>query len=382
MGRIDGQLDRTASIMTDHTSAVAALARELVAIDSRSFVSNLKIAERVEAELAGFELERVDYRDQNGVAKRALVAHRGPPGGLALSGHMDTVPDTGWNDDPWAGRIENGVLRGLGSADMKGPVAAAIVAARALPDTVPITLLITTDEETTKGGAREIAQRSKLAKVAAPRAILVVEPTQMVPMRGHRVHLQFTATATGVQAHSSTGRGRNANWVLAPFLMDMKSIYEMLRSDTKYHDPAYDPPFSDFNLIVDNHGAAVNVTVPKATAIIKFRYSAKVDPSPIARMVREAARLYGLTLTEAREGDPPELPESHPFVQLCSRIVGVAPRVAPYGTDASMLQTLAPCVIMGPGDIGKAHTPAESVPIAELVAAVPVFMRLATEIEQ
>ena len=369
--------------MTDHSDAVAALARELIAIDSRSFVSNIPIAERVEAELAGFELERVDYQDQNGVAKRALVAHRGPPGGLALSGHMDTVPDTGWSDDPWSGRIENGVLHGLGSADMKGPVAAAIVAARALPEGVPITLLITADEETTKAGAREIAQRSKLARAAAPRGILVVEPTIMVPMRGHRVHVQFTATATGIQAHSSTGRGRNANWDLVPFLMDMKAIQEMLRSDAEYHDTAYDPPFSDFNLVVDNHGAAVNVTVSKATAIIKFRYSAKLDPdlvARIARMVREAARRSGLTLTEATEGDPPDLPESHPFVQLCSRLAGAAPRVAPYGTDASMLQALAPCVIMGPGDIGKAHTPGECVPLAELAAAVPLFMRLATEI--
>ena len=56
--------------MTDWSNMVAALARELVAIDSRSSVSNLKIADRVEAELAGFELERVDYKDGNGVAKR------------------------------------------------------------------------------------------------------------------------------------------------------------------------------------------------------------------------------------------------------------------------------------------------------------------------
>jgi acetylornithine deacetylase len=370
----------TCVIMTDHAPAVSALARELIAIDSRSFVSNLPIAGRIEAELKGFELERVDYKDGNGVAKRALVAHRGPPGGLALSGHMDTVPDTGWRDDPWSGRIEGGVLHGLGSADMKGPVAAAIVAAKALPDDAPITLLITTDEETTKAGAREIAQRSKLARAAAPRGILVVEPTQMVPMRGHRVHVQFTATATGVQAHSSTGKGRNANWALAPFLVDMKAIYEMLRSDPKYHDNAYEPPFSDFNLVIDNHGAAVNVTVPKATAVIKFRYSAGIDPAPVQRMVREAARLYGLSLSEATEGDPPELPEHHPFVELCSRVAGKPPRVAPYGTDASMLQALAPCVVMGPGDIGKAHAPGECVPIAELAAAVPLFMRLATEI--
>src|SRR6516162_7909421 len=195
--------------MTDHAGAVLQLARDLVTIDSRSFVSNRAVADRIEAALAGFELERLDYRDQNGIEKRVLVAHRGPTGdqagegasmgGLALSGHMDTVPETGWRSDPWSGRIENGRLFGLGSTDMKGPLAAAIVAAKTLPADVPITLLITTDEETTKEGAREIAKRSELARVARPRAILVVEPTRLVPMRGHRAHVHFTAVATGVQ---------------------------------------------------------------------------------------------------------------------------------------------------------------------------------------
>jgi len=370
--------------MTELTRTVARLAGDLVAIDSRSFLSNHAIAERIEAELEGFALERLDYQDQRGIAKRALVAHRGPKGGkgggkggLALSGHMDTVPDTGWQSDPWSGKVEGGLLYGLGSADMKGPLAAAIVAAQALPDDVPVTLLITTDEETTKAGAREIAQRSVLARSVAPRAIVVAEPTMMIPMRGHRAHVQFTAVATGIQAHSSSGRGRNANWELLPFLMEMRALHERLRKEPALQDPAYDPPFSDFNLVLDNHGAAVNVTVPKATATIKFRYSAKVDPRPIVDAVREAARREGIALSEAQEGTPPELPEDHPFVQLCSRTVGAAPRVAPYGTDASQLQALAPCVILGPGDIAKAHAPGECVPIADLAAAVPAFMRLA-----
>ncbi len=83
------------------------LARDLVRIDSRSFISNLPVADRVEAALAGFEVERLDYTDAAGVAKRALVAHRGPMGGIALSGHMDTVPDTGWQEDPWSARLDD-----------------------------------------------------------------------------------------------------------------------------------------------------------------------------------------------------------------------------------------------------------------------------------
>jgi acetylornithine deacetylase/succinyl-diaminopimelate desuccinylase-like protein len=365
--------------MPDQTSAVTELTTDLVRLDSRSFLSNIPVADRLEAALGGFEVERLDYLDPAGVAKRCLVAHRGPAGGLALSGHMDTVPDTGWQDDPWSARIDgDSVLHGLGSTDMKGPVAAAVLAAAALPDGIPVTLLITTDEETTKQGARLIARQSQLVRQVNPVGILVVEPTRLIPVRGHRAHIAFTCQASGIQAHSSTGKGYNANWDLIPFLVEMKAIYQRLRDDPSLQDPDYDPVFSDFNVVVDNHGAAVNVTVPKATARIKFRYSAKVDPAPVVQAVYDAATRAGVSVTEAREGFPPELPADHPLVRLCEQEAGAAATTAPYGTDASELQAIAPCVVFGPGDIGVAHTPHEAIRLADLAAAIPVFMRMAT----
>ncbi|HEY0183939.1 MAG TPA: M20/M25/M40 family metallo-hydrolase [Rhodopila sp.] len=364
--------------MTDPTTAIAELTRDLVRLDSRSSVSNLPVAERIELELPGFAIERLDYADAAGVAKRVLVAHRGGPGGIAFSGHMDTVPETGWQEDPWSARTDaDGVLHGLGSTDMKGPVAAAIVAVRGLPDSVPVTLLITTDEETTKQGARVIAERSELVRSVRPRGIIVVEPTQLRPVRGHRSHILFTCVAHGIQAHSSTGAGRNANWTLIPFLAEMRSLFEQLRTDRALQDDAYDPPFSDFNLVLDNHGTAINVTVPVATARIKFRYSAGIDPTPIRVAVHGAAARSGVTVTEAEEGTPPELPIDHPLVSLCVEVSGNGPTTAPFGTDASILQSVAPCVVMGPGDIGVAHKPNEAVRVGELAAALPVFQALA-----
>jgi acetylornithine deacetylase/succinyl-diaminopimelate desuccinylase-like protein len=130
--------------------------------------------------------------------------------------------------------------------------------------------------------------------------------------------------------------------------------------------------------VIDNHGAAVNVTVPKATARIKFRYSAKVDPTPVLQAVYGAAERCGIEVSEAREGFPPELPTDHPLVRMCVDAVGHPPGTAPYGTDASELQAIAPCVVIGPGSIVEAHTPTEKVRVAELVDAVPVLMKLAT----
>lgn len=363
----------------EHLGYLAPLARDLVRIDSRSSRSNLAVAERLMAELSGFEVERLDYTDVAGVPKCVLVAARGA-GGLALSGHMDTVPDTGWTDDPWSGRIEGDTLHGLGSTDMKGPVAAIIAAARALPAHVPVALLLTTDEETTKAGARLIADRSALARRFAPRGILVAEPTGMAPVRGHRGNVEFRAVATGVQAHSSTGQGRNANWDLLPFLTEMRALHDRLRGAPELQDPAYDPPFSDFNLVLDNHGAAVNITAPKATATIKYRYSRSIDPAPVVAAVQDAADRAGLMLTVTMQGAPPELPAGHPLVAMAVALTGQAAQTAPYGTDASELQALAPCLVLGPGRISDAHKPTEAVSLSALAAAVPVFMRLASSL--
>jgi acetylornithine deacetylase len=359
------------------TDPVLRLAADLIAIDSRSSISNIPLADRVEQELAGFEVERLDYTDPAGVAKRALVAHRGPRGGYALSGHMDTVPATGWDSAPWTPRLDaEGLLHGLGSVDMKGQVAAAIIAAQRAPAEVPVTLLITADEETTKQGAALIAKQSQLARSLGLRGIVVAEPTSLVPVRGHRSHIAFTAMARGLQAHSSTGKGVNANWKLLPFLLAMQAVHDALRSDPAMQDQDYDPPFSDFNLVLDNHGTAMNVTVAKATAHIKFRYSAKVDPKPVMHAVRQAAREAGIELAEQHEGFPPELPADHPLIALAVRLAGRPPKTAPYGTDASELQALAPCVVLGPGDVGTAHTPRECVRAQELLDAVPLFLKL------
>jgi acetylornithine deacetylase len=163
---------------------------------------------------------------------------------------------------------------------------------------------------------------------------------------------------------------------MIPFLIEVKAMFERLRSDPALQDTAYDPVFSDFNVVLDNHGTAPNVTVARATARIKFRYSRSIDPTPVQAAMREAARVNGLTLEEKHEGAPPELPLDHPLVMRACALTGQAARTAPFGTDASELQALAPCVVLGPGGIEYAHTPHECVPVAALVQAVGLFGEL------
>ena len=66
--------------MTDFQTEVVSLARELVSLDSRSFVSNLAVAERVEAALPGFDIERIDYTDDAGVGEARAGGASRPDG--------------------------------------------------------------------------------------------------------------------------------------------------------------------------------------------------------------------------------------------------------------------------------------------------------------
>jgi succinyl-diaminopimelate desuccinylase len=98
-----------------------------------------------------------------------VIARResGLPGPCVhFNGHIDVVQTgTGWTVDPFAGTVRDGKLFGRGACDMKGGLAAAIVAVEALVDSgepLPGTLEIsgTVDEESGGyGGVHYLAER-------------------------------------------------------------------------------------------------------------------------------------------------------------------------------------------------------------------------------
>lgn len=82
--------------------------------------------------------EHPAFRHQRDYSNRPNVAGvlKGTGGGksLLLSGHIDTVPrgTDDWEFDPFAGQVVGNRLYGLGSNDMKGGIAAALVAIEAI----------------------------------------------------------------------------------------------------------------------------------------------------------------------------------------------------------------------------------------------------------
>lgn len=353
----------------------------MIGIDSRSHVSNIAIADFMAGELENWQIEKIDYTDAAGTPKRNLVAlDPRSVSRLGFAGHLDTVSDAGWEHPPFVARIEGHRLSGLGASDMKGPIAAFVQAALELEPALRPMIILTADEEVGKQGVRETLGRSTLLNSRPPRCFVVAEPTANGVVRGHRADIQFLVCAKGIQAHSSTGRGENANIALIPFLADVRLLHLRLRSDVSLHDPQYDPPFCDLNFVIDNHGTLPNTTVGLATCWIKFRYSRAIDPQPIVDAITQSAKRHGLELEIRREASPPELSPNDPIVVKAEQILGVTATVAGLGTEASYYSRCAPTIVFGPGDIAHAHKPSEYIDIEQLKMSVSSYRRLAQEL--
>jgi acetylornithine deacetylase len=352
---------------------------DMVSIDSRSFVSNMEIADLISHNLEDWDLEFIDYLDNRGVKKRNIIAYYpGSESTVAFAGHLDTVPDTGWTRNPFEPVIEDGRLYGLGATDMKGPIAAFVTAAKSLDPAARPILIFTADEEVGKQGVREVVARSEiLNRRKPPRCFVVAEPTDLGLVRGHRVDIQFIAHARGIQAHSSTGKGKNANISLVPFLNDLRQLHLRLRRDITLHDPQYDPPFCDLNFVIDNYGALPNTTVGLATCLVKFRYSKSFDPKFVMEEIRNSAAEHGVELIVKMEAPPPELDKKHFLVTSAERILGCCACVSGLGTEASEYSKLAPCLIYGPGHIECAHMPTEYIELEQFYRSIDTFRNLA-----
>src|SRR3981189_3918967 len=154
---------------------------EMIAIDSRSSVSNVPLANFMQSQLDHWEIERIDYVDAQGIAKTNIVAadpESASP--LAFAGHLDTVSPAGWNTDPFRAAIAGDPLIGLGATEMKGPIAAFLSSARKTDPRVRPKIVLTADEEVTKQGVRDVVAKSRLLPAQTPKCFIVARPQSTV----------------------------------------------------------------------------------------------------------------------------------------------------------------------------------------------------------
>ncbi|MBS0263319.1 MAG: M20 family metallopeptidase [Planctomycetes bacterium] len=361
---------------------------QLVSYDSVSRRSNVAVSNYVQDSLSrlGFDTERLEYDDANGVRKACIVAKKGPnTGGLAYFGHTDVVPADPWfsaEHGPFQPTVREGRLYGRGSCDMKGSIACFWAAAAQFPVESlkrPIYVTCTADEEVGYHGAREVAAKSRLFRemVAGNTPGIIGEPTRLEVVYAHKGTYGFTAIARGRAAHSSTDRGLNANLAMIPFLVEMKAIHDELQHDPAWQNAEFEPTGVSWNIGINDHTPAVNITAPQSVCTVYFRPMPGQNPDRLMDRAQAAAARCGVEFHEGPRGQPLYVDPQSPYVQTILKLAAQSTaKTVAYGTDGTMFGELKNLVVLGPGDIAQAHTHDEWIDLAELERGTALYSRL------
>jgi putative selenium metabolism hydrolase len=153
---------------------------------------------------------------------------------IAFDGHVDTV-DVGdpslWDRDPHSGDIEDGILYGRGTSDMKGGVASSVYAGgllkqRGVPDGVTVYVTATVQEEDCDGLCWQYIINEDGIR---PELVVITEPTSLRIYRGHRGRMEMEVHTSGISCHGSAPeRGDNAVYKMANIIADIEALNERL----------------------------------------------------------------------------------------------------------------------------------------------------------
>jgi acetylornithine deacetylase len=368
----------------------------MVSFDTTSRNSNLPLIAFIREYLDGLG---VTYRVSTDAAGRKAALHAviGPQqaGGLALSGHVDTVPVEGqaWTGDPFALRRKDGKLFARGSCDMKGFVAACLAA---VPDIQasklarPLHLFISYDEEVGCDGVKRLIQDLG-ASGLRPDLCVVGEPSRMKPILAHKGKLDLRVTVRGLTGHSSEpSKGVNAVQAAGEAIAWIAREARRLAVEGPFED-GFDPPHTTIHVGTVEGGTILNIIPEHAAFTMEFRFIPGDSPrlrlegmqAWIAEAIEPAMKAVhpdcGFAYEIALEMPGMALPADHALTTVVKQLAGTnsAGKVS-YGTEGGFFENAGiPTIICGPGDIAQAHQPDEWIAESELEACDRFIRRLA-----
>ena len=368
-------------------SDVLRLTRELIArpsVTPEDAGCQALVAGRLQR--AGFACESLRY----GAVDNLWATHGTGGPVLVLLGHTDVVPPgprEAWASDPFVPEIRDGVLYGRGAADMKGSVAAFVVALERFVAAHPahpgtVALLLTSDEEGDAiDGVRKVAdafrargQRIDWCITGEPSSKAVLGDLLRVGRRGS---LSATLTVRGVQGHVAyPEKARNPVHQALPALAELVA---------RRWDEGYES-FPPTSLQISNlhAGTGANNVIPgEATVLFNLRYNPHWDASRLQAECEAVLQRHGLDFDIAwhRSGEPfftPEGPLRAAAREVLAEVAGAAPEESTGGgtSDARFIAPLgAQCIEVGPVN-ASIHKVDEHVRVADLEALPDLYLRL------
>ncbi len=368
-------------------SEVLALACELIArpsVTPEDAGCQAMVAERLRR--AGFACESM----RHGAVDNLWATHGNGGPVLVLLGHTDVVPPgprEAWGSDPFVPEIRDGMLYGRGAADMKGSVAAFVVALERFVAAHPahpgtVALLLTSDEEGDAiDGVRRVAdtfrergQRIDWCITGEPSSTARLGDLLRVGRRGS---LSGALRVRGVQGHVAyPEQARNP-------------VHEALAALAELTGRRWDEGYESFpptSLQVSNVAAGTGATnvIPGALRVdFNLRYNPHWDAPRLESEIEAMLARHGLDfeLRWHRSGEPfftPEGPLRAAAREVLSEVAGAAPEESTGGgtSDARFIAPLgAQCIEVGPVN-ASIHKVDEHVSVADLEALPGLYLAL------
>lgn len=333
------------------------------------------IAERLRK--LGFRIENLSYGDVDNLW--AVHGQGGPL--LMFLGHTDVVPtgpETDWQTPPFEPTVRDGYLYGRGAADMKGSVAAMVVALEAFVTSLPshngrVGLLLTSDEEgVALHGVREVVEYFRATGETIDWCV-VGEPSAKAKLGdlirvGRRGSLSGTLTVRGVQGHVAyPEKALNPIHAAAPALAELtEQVWDQGNTDF--------PPTS-FQISNLNAGTGANNVIPGTlTALFNFRFSTASRAEDLRERVETILGNHGLDwhIDWHLSGEPFLTPPGgrvrDVVVSVCRDLCGIEPEQSTGGgtSDGRFIAPLgAEVVELGPVN-ATIHKVDECVAVADL----------------
>jgi len=282
-----------------------------------------------------------------------------------INAHVDTVPaNAGWSRDPWTPTIVGDRLYGLGSADTKGAIAATLVALETKPTDLGV--LFSGDEE-----AGSAIMHAFLASPHAHgiREAIVCEPTARMAGIAHRGVLAQHAKLEGQGGHSS-----KADYLPRP-IAELARLAVGIDSlgRARLHDGPAGMQGLCLNIAALSGGVAFNVVPQRAELEWSLRPYPGFDRAAwdrdVAALPMDPAIAITDTIDHAPFGCDALVEAVRPFVRTCGAVDfwTEAAIFAEHGIDA---------IVVGPGDISRAHAADEWVALEDLDWAVDLYAAL------
>jgi len=381
MGKVENQ-----ACWEDNEAVV--LLRKMLQTNTVNPQGNEKaLAELIASELTSFgmEAEVIDLGDN-----RANVVGRlrgqGERKALLLNGHLDTVPpgDVEWEYSPFSGQVVSGRIYGRGASDMKGGLAAMILAAKAVKMSGmelqgDLIFCGSAGEEVDSIGAFDFLNKGGLNDVGA---ILIGEPSSCGINVAEKGALWLEITTFGKTAHGAfPTHGINAIASMNALLNELFAYQFTYSQNALLGHPT-------MNIATIHGGVKTNVVPDKCVITIDIRTVPGMkhadilnDFKDIFGKLQERVSGFNATLQVLNDRPAVETKVDHPFVKMAQDVIETEfkkseqPKGVNFYTDASVFLpvTNLPAIFYGPGDAEMAHQPNENISIERLDEAVQFY---------